>query len=400
MSTILDVDFDAGYNEEEDEDFEVTVEDLAEDDDDDSLALLKAQAEREKLKRQIKAKTTVGAEILSDDDDVDMFELPPEVDEDDLSHLEGIAAAPDAETARRLTVEEQVMAARMSKAFDDLNQGKDFSGSLASLCRTSSSKSKSKTGSRSSLGKRKASREEPAADSSNGSSTSTSSTADSSSAQPYPGPMSLAALSSGGGSKRKSKKPKTKKTLNSWELPAAKPVAVEEILETLVAEQQQQQEQEEEGAKSAENETTATPTVAVAPPPPTPADGLDGVEVLVADEDKYLVKDVAEFAGEKVEVVRELERGSAAERVFLRKKQKSKLERLVEGLEGGGAELSTIEKSSWDWQRDKREIGDAQELAQAAKDGFVAKQSFLAATEERERQRLKLQQRLAAGANR
>src|SRR5690606_22179465 len=139
------------------------------------------------------------------------------------------------------------------------------------------------------------------------------------------------------------------------------------------------------------------------------------------------VKDVAEFAGQKVEIVRKLQKGSAAEKqfhakrsvsrrwscvlrrcvsfiplyvFFLTNRKRSNLEKLLQDLEGGNSQLTTIEKSEWDWQQDKREVGDEQELAQAAKDGYVAKTSFLLAAEERERQKLRQAQRLAAGHNR
>lgn len=76
-----------------------------------------------------------GAAILSDDE-VDLFELPPEVEEDDLDHLTSTAAqrehsAAAVTTEERLTVEDQVRKARVEKMFEQLNEGRDTSGSLA-----------------------------------------------------------------------------------------------------------------------------------------------------------------------------------------------------------------------------------------------------------------------------
>lgn len=108
-----------------------------------------------------------------------------------------------------------------------------------------------------------------------------------------------ATVSLASGSKKKSssgsfrsssaKRQKTKKTLNSWELPANGPVKVEDILETL-----QQRHQSEEDGRSSEEVPAEGKAEAQLPAE---------AQVLTGDEDRYLVKDVAEFAGERIENV-------------------------------------------------------------------------------------------------
>ncbi len=48
--------------------------------------------------------------------------------------------------------------------------------------------------------------------------------------------------------------------------------------------------------------------------------------------------------------------------------------------------LTTIEKSRVDWKKNKDEVGDEHALKQFTKDGYLDKQNFLAATEQRQLQ--------------
>lgn len=66
-------------------------------------------------------------------------------------------------------------------------------------------------------------------------------------------------------------------------------------------------------------------------------------------------------------------------------KNRDNLDLLLEMFKPG-KEISTLTKSQHDWEKDKQEVGDADELARFAKSSksHVEKQSFLARAEQRE----------------
>lgn len=93
-------------------------------------------------------------------------------------------------------------------------------------------------------------------------------------------------------------------------------------------------------------------------------------------------KETAEFAGEIIEIVRVLQKGSKEE---VKLRNKDQLAFLIESLESGPKKLTTLDKSKLDWDVSKINEGDAATLREFAmsKDGFRQKQKFLEDTETR-----------------
>lgn len=87
-----------------------------------------------------------------------------------------------------------------------------------------------------------------------------------------------------------------KKTLNSWETPAA-PLSVTELIQ----EAQQEAEEKDSGPESSKSEDGGGEKEEKKLQ--SLKDDDDDVQAIVGEEEVYLVKDVAEFAGEKIESV-------------------------------------------------------------------------------------------------
>lgn len=89
---------------------------------------------------------------------------------------------------------------------------------------------------------------------------------------------------------------------------------------------------------------------------------------------KVQLKEVVEYAGERIELVREVARGSAEERRLLAKQSDP---RALEHELRRPKAINTVLKSRLDWEGDKAEKGDAHELAQFRKNGVVEAANFL-----------------------
>ena len=164
---------------------------------------------------------------------------------------------------------------------------------------------------------------------------------------------------------KKSAQTKSKKVFYPWETPqktAAKPSTSSSELDALL--------------------NVHTPT-----PAPRPA--------LVAESNTVTITTTTSYAGEMIEVKQELVKGSEAERRYkAAHAAKDNLSQIVDSLTGKRS-LNTLDKSRVDWSENKRIVGDQQELKQFTKDGFVERQAFLLAAEQREREKLKQQYKAA-----
>lgn len=108
----------------------------------------------------------------------------------------------------------------------------------------------------------------------------------------------------------------------------------------------------------------------------------------VAGGERVVVRRVKEFAGEKIEVTEEVERGSAEERRLRAARALASGTSNLKGLLsefGKSNKLSTIAKSRLDWEKSKHDEGDAEELERFRKGGgsFVDRQAFLASVDQR-----------------
>jgi hypothetical protein len=87
------------------------------------------------------------------------------------------------------------------------------------------------------------------------------------------------------------------------------------------------------------------------------------------------VKELSRFAGETIEVTKTMVKGSAAEKRYSAGR-KDNLDQILASLTGKKS-LNTLDKTKLDWEKDKGLEGDAEQLKQFTKNGFVAKQQFL-----------------------
>lgn len=102
---------------------------------------------------------------------------------------------------------------------------------------------------------------------------------------------------------------------------------------------------------------------------------------LCADVEQELlnVTEVKDFAGQKVEVTKQVVKGSREAQGL---KAKKGLDAVLAALKGPN-KMSTMTKSQIDWDKDKAAEGDADELRQYTKDGYLTKQKFLQESEMR-----------------
>ena len=80
---------------------------------------------------------------------------------------------------------------------------------------------------------------------------------------------------------------------------------------------------------------------------------------------------IAKYAGELISVSVEAD---------LNFKEKIGIDAVIDALKT--KQITTVVKSKYDWEEDKRKQGDAFELAQHRKDGFLEKSAFLARVED------------------
>jgi len=128
------------------------------------------------------------------------------------------------------------------------------------------------------------------------------------------------------------------------------------------------------------------------------------IEKKLNEKHHIVVKETASFAGQRIEVTRKIEKGTEAEKRYMKNK-KSHIESVVSSFKKP-KDLTTMEMSMVDWTADKEAVGDAFELEQNAKAGELKQMEFLLRVDnnvfeiersERERQR-KLQQLQSGGS--
>mmetsp|Transcript_30819 Transcript_30819/g.52169 ORF Transcript_30819/g.52169 Transcript_30819/m.52169 type:complete len:292 (-) Transcript_30819:202-1077(-) len=99
-------------------------------------------------------------------------------------------------------------------------------------------------------------------------------------------------------------------------------------------------------------------------------------EELGADK-QVEVREIKDFAGERVVVKKKVSANSKAAKKF---KKQSNLDRLLGSLKGK-KKMNTLDKCMIDWEKDKTEEGDGDDLKLAAKDGELDKRQFLLDTD-------------------
>ncbi|KEP62198.1 UNVERIFIED_CONTAM: bucentaur or craniofacial development domain-containing protein [Hammondia hammondi] len=107
---------------------------------------------------------------------------------------------------------------------------------------------------------------------------------------------------------------------------------------------------------------------------------------------EVIVKKVARFAGQKIEVEERMEAASEEYQKFLQRQQKTmqlggqfvELDGIVAALDGPSA-INSVQKSQADWEKFKRDKGIEAELKKGH--GYLDKQSFLAETEWRQHEK-------------
>jgi hypothetical protein len=132
--------------------------------------------------------------------------------------------------------------------------------------------------------------------------------------------------------------------------------------------------------------------------------------------EKVVVKEVVKFANHITEITRTVEAGTASEGARKHatngasaagSSKESALDKLINGLNGPN-KVSTVEKTSYDWDKYKQEKGIEEDVEQYTKNGYLTKQDFLSRVDhrqfemeraERERERTK-RDREAAHAKR
>jgi len=108
------------------------------------------------------------------------------------------------------------------------------------------------------------------------------------------------------------------------------------------------------------------------------------VEPILASQKKTITETYS-FAGEDVVVTKTVDiRESTTKEVQPEKKGKGNLSSLVASLNSQPKKLSTIQKSSLDWNSYKTKKGLEEELKQATKDGYLEKQAFRQRTDLRQ----------------
>lgn len=108
-------------------------------------------------------------------------------------------------------------------------------------------------------------------------------------------------------------------------------------------------------------------------------------------KDQMLTEDVVKFAGKEYSVYKKTSKHAV--------KSESALDQMIDAIKDP-KKVTTVEKSSMDWDKFKVDKGLEDELAHATKDGYLAKQDFLHRVDHRqfeiektERERHRLQQK-------
>jgi len=103
---------------------------------------------------------------------------------------------------------------------------------------------------------------------------------------------------------------------------------------------------------------------------------------------KLDVEEHVRFAGETIKVSRAVEKSSSAAKAYMAKqdklKQRSALDELVDEIRAKKKTISTVQKSSYDWEKYKEKEGFGKELEEYAKNGYVDKQEFLHRVDQRQ----------------
>jgi len=100
-------------------------------------------------------------------------------------------------------------------------------------------------------------------------------------------------------------------------------------------------------------------------------------------EEMVEVKEVKDFAGEKLIVKKKVAANSREAKKF---KKRSKLDDLISSLKGP-KKLNTLDKCAIDWEKDKAQEGDREELQIASRNGELEKKRFLQETDYRQFER-------------
>jgi len=85
------------------------------------------------------------------------------------------------------------------------------------------------------------------------------------------------------------------------------------------------------------------------------------------------VTEVKQYAGESVVVKKRVAASSKTAKKF---KKKDKLDMLLSNLKGK-KKMNTLDKCALDWEKDKAEEGDGDDLQLASKNGELEKKQFL-----------------------
>ena len=128
--------------------------------------------------------------------------------------------------------------------------------------------------------------------------------------------------------------------------------------------------------------------------------------------EKVTVTKIVKFANKVTEVTRTVEAGTEAARSRDEKTSNTKrvtaLDTIIDGLKGPST-VSTVEKTSFDWEKYKTEKGITEDVEKYTKDGYLTKQDFLNRVDlrqfemekkERELQRIKRDAELARSKKR
>jgi hypothetical protein len=95
------------------------------------------------------------------------------------------------------------------------------------------------------------------------------------------------------------------------------------------------------------------------------------------------VQEQVKFAGETVAVAKKVEKSKLIQEQQERQQNKRGLDEMIEGISKKRG-ITTVEKSSYDWEKYKEEKNLKDELKDASKAGYVEKQEFLHRVDERQ----------------
>ena len=131
--------------------------------------------------------------------------------------------------------------------------------------------------------------------------------------------------------------------------------------------------------------------------------------------EKVTVKEVVKFANQVTEITRTVEAGTEAansrnnnDKINNKNNKVNALDMIIDGLKGPNT-VSTVEKTSFDWENYKNEHGITEDVEKYTKNGYLTKQDFLNRVDlrqfemekkERERQRTKRDAELARSKKR